>query len=105
MRRRRSTKRYPRMGRAACMVVALSVGGLAMVGAGQGCANPPLQRIPEGIPPLNDELELEGTVCTQPDNEPFPVKILFLVDVSGSMVVTDPQNVRSTAVTDVIEKT
>jgi hypothetical protein len=104
MRRRRSTKRYPRMGRAACMVVALSVGGLAMVGAGQGCANPPLQRIPEGIPPLNDELELEGTVCTQPDNEPFPVKILFLVDVSGSMVVTDPQNVRSTAVTDVIEK-
>ena len=39
-----------------------------------------------------------------PSDAVFPVKILFLVDVSGSLVVTDPADVRGSAVTQVIQK-
>jgi hypothetical protein len=80
---------------------------LSLVGAGitWSCGNPPLERPPPPIDITNNELEIEGTVCpTPPSDAVFPVKILFLVDVSGSLVVTDPADVRGAAVTQVIQK-
>jgi hypothetical protein len=70
-----------------------------------GCSDPPLVRTPPPVNAIDNELEIRGEVCpTPPADAVFPVKILFLVDVSGSMVVTDPADVRTTAVTDVIKK-
>jgi len=68
------------------------------------CANPPLQRVPEGVPPLDNELEIRGQVCATQTDAVFPVKILFLVDVSGSMVVTDPADIRVEAVENIINQ-
>jgi hypothetical protein len=69
------------------------------------CSDPPLQHVPPPIIAIDNELEIVGEVCpTPPADAVFPIKILFLVDVSGSMVVTDPADVRTTAVTEVITK-
>lgn len=40
---------------------------------------------------VDDKLSLTGRVCTQPpDPTGFPVKVVFIVDQSGSMCVSDP---------------
>jgi len=78
---------------------------VAACGAWAGCGNTPLQRVPPPVKSLDNELEIRGEVCASPPADAvFPVKILFLVDVSGSMIVTDPAGVRAQAVTDVIQK-
>ncbi len=42
-------------------------------------------------PPLDDRLALTGRVCTaRPDPNGFPVKVVLVVDQSGSMCVSDP---------------
>jgi hypothetical protein len=52
---------------------------------------------------LDDELHLAAEVClTPPSDAAFPVKILFLVDTSDSMSVTDRSAKRADAVRDVI---
>jgi hypothetical protein len=82
--------------------LALGVGASLLGGA---CANPPLQKVPEEVKPLDDQLEIRGEVCaTPPADAVFPVKILFLVDTSGSMIVTDPADVRVQAISSVIQK-
>ncbi len=78
---------------------------LITAGIVASCGNPPLVRPPPPVDVTNNELELEGTVCpTPPSDAVFPVKILFLVDTSGSLVVTDPADVRGTAISQVIKK-
>ncbi|RME23180.1 MAG: VWA domain-containing protein, partial [Deltaproteobacteria bacterium] len=40
----------------------------------------------------DDKLKIEGSFCTEhPDELLFPVKIMFIIDCSQSMLVTDPQ--------------
>jgi len=80
-------------------------GLVAVALAVSSCSDPPLNRLPPPVIAIDNELELVGEVCpTPPADAVFPIKILFLVDVSGSMVVTDPADVRATAVTEVINK-
>jgi hypothetical protein len=84
------------------VALALGVGAASFAGA---CANPPLQKVQSDLNPLDNELEIRGSVCASPPADAvFPVKILFLVDVSGSLIVTDPADVRVQAVTSVIQK-
>ena len=46
---------------------------------------------PPALQALDDRLEIDGTYCTQPAGAAvFPVKIVFLIDLSGSMCYTDP---------------
>ena len=52
----------------------------------------------------DDELRLTGDVCLSPDTDAvFPVKVLFLVDTSDSMSVTDRQGYRTQAVDAVLD--
>jgi hypothetical protein len=78
---------------------------IALAGIAASCSDPPLVRPPPPIDITNNELELEGQVCPSPPSDAvFPVKILFLVDTSGSLVVTDPADVRGAAISQVIKK-
>ena len=46
---------------------------------------------PPPLTALDDRLAITGTYCTQPAAAAnFPVKIVFLIDLSGSMCYTDP---------------
>ncbi|MCC6746240.1 MAG: VWA domain-containing protein [Deltaproteobacteria bacterium] len=46
---------------------------------------------------VDDRLDITGDVCTaDPTEAVFPVKILFIVDCSGSMQFTDPSNANTT---------
>lgn len=46
---------------------------------------------PPPLTALDDKLAITGTYCTQPAAAAnFPVKIVFLIDLSGSMCYTDP---------------
>ncbi len=46
---------------------------------------------PQPAPTLDNHLTLTGRICTQPpDPSGFPVKVLFVVDQSGSMCISDP---------------
>jgi hypothetical protein len=54
---------------------------------------------------VDDKIELQGRICTQvPGDELFPVKILFLIDTSYTMRVTDPSQQRVTAVNQVLDR-
>ena len=49
--------------------------------------------------------EVRGVFCTEdPQDLVFPVKILFVIDTSGSMAFTDPEAQRALAVGDVINE-
>lgn len=49
--------------------------------------------------------EIVGVFCTEnPRDLAFPVKILFIIDTSGSMAFTDPEARRATAVQEVIDE-
>ena len=86
--------------------------GFALLALGfMACTNVPLERLPKPPPPPVDNLiSIKGRFCTEkPETVEFPVKILFVVDVSDSMSVTDPPDpadnnltARSRAVIDVI---
>jgi uncharacterized protein YegL len=53
----------------------------------------------------DNELRLTGEVCLSPDTDAvFPVKVLFLVDTSDSMSVTDRSGNRAKAVRTVLER-
>jgi len=54
---------------------------------------------------LAGEVRVEGEFCTDsPEDVVFPVKVLFVVDTSGSLQFTDPNTQRSIAVQQVIER-
>jgi uncharacterized protein YegL len=55
------------------------------------CTEADLERAPPTVRPLNDKFSVTGQFCTGvPDPSQFPVRILFIVDISGSMSISDP---------------
>ena len=56
------------------------------------CTNATIEKSPPQPPPLfNDKMSVEGSFCTDPPQPlEFPLRVLFVVDVSQSMAVTDP---------------
>ncbi|MCC7381209.1 MAG: VWA domain-containing protein [Deltaproteobacteria bacterium] len=88
----------------------LALGVLALA-AGAACTNVSIERVPDPPPPPVDNLvSIKGEFCTEsPQNVEFPVKVLFIVDISQSMSQTDPPDpadnnysARTRAVVDVI---
>ena len=81
---------------------------LALVAGGLPSAvqpNPPLQKAPPPVIAVNNQLEIEGQFCaTPPADAVFPVKVIFLMDCSGSLIVTDPADIRVQAVSSTIQK-
>lgn len=67
------------------LVAALLIPGLS-------CTDASLTTLPPPPPPVPDnKLQIRGNVCTQsPQDLVFPLRVLFLVDASESMEVTDP---------------
>jgi hypothetical protein len=56
-----------------------------------GCSNAQLQGVTATPPEADHKLSVSGQFCTQlPDPSQFPARILFVVDISGSMAVSDP---------------
>jgi hypothetical protein len=56
-------------------------------------------------PNIANKISISGTVCTDdPAQRKFPVKIMFIVDTSGSMSENDPQQNRRYAVENVINR-
>lgn len=70
-----------------------------------GCTDVDLFRAPGlGDGPVDNKLAVQSSFCTEDPNElKFPVKILFVVDTSQSMIRTDPTGQRLLAVQDVID--
>ncbi len=56
------------------------------------CSRTELEPVPpEPPPPRDDRLAVEGRLCTSPPgSRRFPLRVLFVVDASESMEVTDP---------------
>lgn len=55
------------------------------------CADVFIQKQAKEVETIDDRLTISGRVCTErPDPSGFPVKVVFLVDQSGSMCVSDP---------------
>jgi hypothetical protein len=75
-----------------------------------GCTNADLEAVPATVQPVDDKLSLTGQFCTgEPDPWQFPVRILFVVDISGSMAVSDPQpqnglSRRGQAIMDIVNR-
>lgn len=56
-----------------------------------GCTNTSLEQLPEPPAVRDDKARVEGTLCTSaPGSRVFPLRVLFVVDASESMRVTDP---------------
>jgi hypothetical protein len=57
---------------------------------------------PPALQALDNRLEIDGTYCTEPAGAAvFPVKIILLIDLSGSMCYTDPAS--GTCTTDLCD--
>src|ERR1700722_16563615 len=55
------------------------------------CAYTDLEQVPATVQPLNDKFSVTGQFCTGlPNPADFPVRILFIADISGSTVISDP---------------
>ena len=55
------------------------------------CSDAFLESRPQAAAQVDDKLTLAGRVCTAPpDPTGFPVKVVFVIDQSGSMCVSDP---------------
>lgn len=82
------------------------VSALALLVGLAACGAPPLTPAELHAPVyLDGELRVEGEFCTDsPEDVTFPVKILFVVDTSGSLQFTDPNTQRSIAVQQVVER-
>jgi hypothetical protein len=80
---------------------------LAVLVGVTSCYSGTVERIP--APPqarADNKLSVSGNFCTtDPDDLLFPVKILFAIDTSQSMGVTDPNLTRLDAVLQVIDAT
>jgi len=78
--------------------------------ASAGCTDAQLQGVVKTTIPADNKLSLSGEFCTQPpDPSQFPVRILFVVDISGSMAISDPEPVnglsrRAQAVVETVNK-
>lgn len=76
----------------------------ALLVASTSCTNASLQAIDDvDINLVDNLLEIKGEVCTDPpEATDFPVKIMFLIDGSGSMQFVDNPTRRALAVEEVI---
>lgn len=81
----------------------LSCGALVAMCAG-ACTNAQLAPIPPPpTSPGDNKVQVNGEFCTtDPDDLSFPVKILFMIDTSSSMEVTDPSGNRVLALQQVV---
>ncbi len=71
--------------------VVLATATLAVAVVLSSCTNAALEKPTAATTTLDNHLTLTGRICTQPpDPSGFPVKVLFLVDQSGSMCISDP---------------
>jgi len=69
------------------------------------CTNAYVQPITGGYTTVDDHLQIHTTICTAPpDPRDFPVKVLFIVDQSGSMCVSDPPGSQSPPVGSLCEQ-
>ena len=56
-------------------------------------------------PNIPNKVTISGTVCTDdPAQRQFPVKVMFIVDTSGSMADSDPELRRQYAVEDIVNR-
>lgn len=63
---------------------------------GWGCTDAEFETIPAPETERDDELTVAGDLCTrEPESLVFPLRVLFLVDTSVSMGVTDPRDPQS----------
>jgi hypothetical protein len=74
--------------------------GIATLALAGSCSNQRLEPITSGPPPVVDDLlTVEARFCTRPAQDvTFPVKLLLVVDGSGSMQFTDQPGLRVNAV-------
>ncbi|MEL6183847.1 MAG: VWA domain-containing protein, partial [Myxococcota bacterium] len=74
------------------------------LGVASGCTPDQLQAIDEvEVRAVDDLLRIDGEVCSAPPRETdFPVKILFVIDGSGSMQFVDNPGQRALAVEEVL---
>ncbi|MCA9513967.1 MAG: VWA domain-containing protein [Myxococcales bacterium] len=98
---------------AAVLAAASALAGAGLGGAAllPGCTDADLLPIPPVKPFIDDKLAIEGDLCTRsPESLVFPLRVLFVVDASESMRVTDPadpltgETRRETAVREAWEK-
>jgi hypothetical protein len=70
------------------------------------CSNAGLEPVQaESAKLYDDKLAVRGEICTNtPGDEFFPVKIMFIIDTSNSMLVTDPAVQRVRAVQQVLDR-
>lgn len=89
-----------------CPRHSVSAAALVLLALLAGCTDAGLEPVRDkAAPAFDDELHLHGEVCLTPAADAsFPVKILFVVDVSDSMRVTDMAFMRAHAVVDVINR-
>ncbi|MBE2249934.1 MAG: VWA domain-containing protein [Myxococcus sp.] len=67
------------------LAVAVAVAGVV------GCSDVNIEKKARDSINVDDRLSISGRVCTErPDRNGFPVKVVFVVDQSGSMCVSDP---------------
>ncbi len=67
-------------------LLVLATGAIAV-----GCSNAAIEPLTKPANTVDDRLTVAGRVCTSPpDNTGFPVKVVLIVDQSGSMCVSDP---------------
>lgn len=63
-----------------------------------GCSDALVEKTAKDEVNVDDRLTLSGRVCTdRPDPSGFPVKVLFVVDQSGSMCISDPPGSQSSS--------
>lgn len=64
---------------------------LAALLALTACTDALVQRPPKDDTNVDNKLQVSGRVCTsEPDPDGFPVKVVLIVDQSGSMCISDP---------------
>jgi hypothetical protein len=89
-----------------CTQLIAPVAALAFILSAVRCTDSGLEPARSGPSQLlDDELRLSGEICLTPASDAqFPVKILFVVDTSDSMSVTDRSNLRTPAIRQVMER-
>lgn len=80
--------------------------GLVVVWAVAGCTRSDVEvKETFEVAQVDDQLVVHGEVCTQPpEDAAFPVKIMFIIDGSGSMQQTDEGDHRVEAVRSVVRR-